>query len=256
MNACRRSGNSLARSVGSKSMAGRPAYRRAAPPKRSTSCARCAAVASALRAARGLAFALAVDFALLAWTWSWSGWRRRGWPPPCPPSSPRSPADFAAVAAPVTAARAPDAACAALPAASLRCLVDADFLPAVEDDDFCWLRLRVAAAFLAAADRSALVLCAIGLLLSPCRWPADARTLSGLAPRRYRRCDRGRGRRAAAEGSARGELRVQAEVARDAPHVAGLVAEHEGDPDARCGPRGRCGRRGARRRRGPRARRS
>ena len=97
------------------------------------------------------------------------------------------PADFAAVAAPVTAARAPEAACAALPAASLRCLVAADFLPAVEDDDFCWLRLRVAAAFLAAADRSALVLCAIGLFSLPGRGLLTGGTLSVLASRRYPR---------------------------------------------------------------------
>jgi hypothetical protein len=67
-------------------------------------------------------------------------------------------ADFRLLAAPFAALRASPAASRA----SLACRVDAAFLPAAVDAVFCWLRLRVAAAFFAAADRSALV-CATGL---------------------------------------------------------------------------------------------
>ena len=133
------------------------------------------------------AFDLAVDLALLAVDLVLVGLAPARVAAALPAFFAALPADFAAVAAPVTAARAPEAACDAFPAASLRCLVDAAFLPAVDDDDFCWLRLRVAAAFLAAADLSALVLCAIGLFSLPRRGLADARTLSVLASRRYPR---------------------------------------------------------------------
>jgi hypothetical protein len=52
----------------------------------------------------------------------------------------------------------------ALPAARL-CLVPAAFVPAVEDLLRCWFRFLVAAAFFAAAERSAFV-CGIAYLLT------------------------------------------------------------------------------------------
>jgi hypothetical protein len=67
------------------------------------------------------------------------------------------PADFAAEVTPPVAERAEDVAFPSLPAASLRCLVEADFLPLVCDFAFAWLRFLVAAPFFAAACRSAFV---------------------------------------------------------------------------------------------------
>jgi hypothetical protein len=69
-------------------------------------------------------------------------------------------AEPAAFAAPVAPFFAVLAAVAALPAARRAWLVDAAFLPRVDDELLCWLRFRVAAAFFAAADRSAFVRCA------------------------------------------------------------------------------------------------
>jgi hypothetical protein len=66
----------------------------------------------------------------------------------------------AAFAAPVAPFLAEPAAAAALPAARRAWLVEAAFLPRLDDELFCWLRVRVAAAFFAAAERSAFVRCA------------------------------------------------------------------------------------------------
>jgi hypothetical protein len=71
-----------------------------------------------------------------------------------------SPADFRPPAAEPTAPFALPSA----PAALRPCLVPAAFLPAVAELARCWLRFRVAAAFFAAAERSALV-CGIAYLL-------------------------------------------------------------------------------------------
>jgi hypothetical protein len=75
-----------------------------------------------------------------------------------PASLAARPADFAAVVAPRFAVLAADAA---VPAALRAWLVEAAFLPRVDDELRCWLRFLVAAAFFAAADRSAFVRCAI-----------------------------------------------------------------------------------------------
>jgi hypothetical protein len=71
------------------------------------------------------------------------------------------PAALAADPTPLAALFAVFFASLAAARASLACRVEAAFLPAAVDDVLCWFRLRVAAAFFAAAERSAFV-CATG----------------------------------------------------------------------------------------------
>jgi hypothetical protein len=68
-----------------------------------------------------------------------------------------SPAAFAADFTPVAAPRADLRAWSAASRASFACRVDAAFLPDAADELRCWLRFLVAAAFFAAAERSAFV---------------------------------------------------------------------------------------------------
>jgi hypothetical protein len=86
-----------------------------------------------------------------------------------------SPAAFAAAFTPVAAPRAALRAWPAASRASLACRVEAAFFPVALDEVRCWFRFLVAAAFFAAAERSALVCatCPPGSLVTRVYRPAS-----------------------------------------------------------------------------------